>query len=286
MGWHVYQLVFRLRSPLHIGLGKVGNVQLTRSYVTGKVFWGALTTRLTRDKNRGPATDSNQYKEIGNVLHDQLVYTYFYPATSQNGTYQIAYPWEEKSLFRRRFLSSYPSTALIYPQQAAAEGLLHEVEFISPRTLDTGEAVYLMGYVFEKDDCQLQWQQGCHKLQMGGERGYGWGSVECVQLCKTTHEELFNGKARWKEENSSVVIEISEPNHLNHLLAHSVAQHPTTSIEGELEPLVGREWRSHNPTNRYAGQHLEFHHICWAPGSRVKENLDFAIREFGIWYLV
>jgi hypothetical protein len=57
----MYHLVLRLRSPLHIGWNKTGNVQRTRSYVTGRNLWGALTMRLTRDQayreNRPPLAE-------------------------------------------------------------------------------------------------------------------------------------------------------------------------------------------------------------------------------------
>jgi hypothetical protein len=49
MNWIGYRVVFRLRSPLHIGWRKAGNVQVTRPYLTGRSFWGALTERLVRD---------------------------------------------------------------------------------------------------------------------------------------------------------------------------------------------------------------------------------------------
>ncbi|MCX7597189.1 MAG: hypothetical protein N2235_26265, partial [Fischerella sp.] len=153
MTWTPYRIVFKLKSPMHIGCGKVGNVQRTRPYVTGRVFWGALTMRLTREHHQ-PATDSRLYQAIGEQVHQQLAYTYFYPATKANGDYKIHLPWENEHLFRRQFLSSYASTALNYPQQSADEGLLHEVEFISPRTLDSGEQVYLVGYVFAKNSCK------------------------------------------------------------------------------------------------------------------------------------
>lgn len=143
MTWIAYRVVFKLKSPLHIGYGKVGNVQRTRAYVTGRVFWGALTMRLTRDGTDGAATNSSQYQGYGERVNQQLAFTYFYPALQpENQDYKVQWCWENESLFRRRFLSSYASTALVYPQQAAEEGFLHEVEFISPRTLDDRQQVY------------------------------------------------------------------------------------------------------------------------------------------------
>ncbi|NJK67869.1 MAG: hypothetical protein HC789_12815 [Microcoleus sp. CSU_2_2] len=306
MMWKAYRVVFKLRSPMHIGCGKAGNVQRTRPYVTGRVFWGALTMRLTRDATNGPATNSKQYEEFGEKVHNQLAYTYFYPAIacaaakqfaqSKNNSeetqnnhpdYQIAFSWQNESLFRRCFLSSYASTALVYPQQAADEGLLHEVEFISPRTLDTGKQVYLIGYVFEKEGCNLKWKDACKRLQMGGERGYGWGMVELVcNPCEITHSDLFNGQAQWQEENGAIAINVASCDNLTEgqLLAHTSSAN--LLAQGEIEPLVGREWRSNESTNRYAGQYVSFCDLCWIPGSAVAQNSNFAIEEFGIWQLL
>ncbi len=287
MTWKAYQVVFKLKSPMHIGCGKIGNVQRTRPYVTGRVFWGALTMRLTRDKHQ-PATESEQYQAIGDEVHQQLAYTYFYPATKSEDGYKIALPWQNDNLFRRRFLSSYASTALMYPQQAADEGLLHEVEFISPRTLDRGEQVYLVGYVFEKEDCDLAWQEACQKLQMGGERGYGWGDLQYVKIEKITDtKQLFNTNYSWQEQNGSLVIQTLEN---SRLLAHTKTT-DNLSAQGEIEPLVGREWRSHNKdsqgnrVNYHAGQYIEYSGLCWVPGSVAERSLDFVIRDFGIWDL-
>ncbi|HBB32788.1 MAG TPA: hypothetical protein DDZ80_11325 [Cyanobacteria bacterium UBA8803] len=294
MTWKAYRVVFKLKSPMHIGCGKIGNVQRTRPYVTGRVFWGALTMRLTRDATSGSATDSEQYEEFGKKVHKQLAYTYFYPAIKpENQDYEIQWLWKNESKnesqFRRRFLSSYASTALVYPQQAADEGLLHEVEFISPRTLDKGEQVYLVGYVFEKEDCDIAWQEACQKLQMGGERGYGWGAVACQDIQEISETRLFNDDSlSWKEENEKIAIQLStSQDKKGYILAHTVAEsNSLTRLQGEIEPLVGREWRSHNSTNRYAGQHVEkFCDPCWVPGSVVERSLDFVIRDFGIWHL-
>jgi hypothetical protein len=283
--WTAYRVVFKLRSPMHIGCGKVGNVQRTRPYVTGRVFWGALTMRLTRDASKGSATHSKQYECYGNQVNNQLAYTYFYPATKQNGNYQIQWSWgDEESLFRRRFLSSYTSTALVYPQQVADEGLLHEVEFISPRTLDTGEQVYLIGYVFEKDGCVLKWKNACKHLQFGGERGYGWGAVDCnpekdiediEEMQKMQSTELFDGEAFFIDREDRPIIQQT-----GRLLAH--AKSKDLSAKGEIEPLVGREWKVSNQ----AGQHVEFCDLCWIPGSFVDSSLNFKIEKFGIWNLL
>lgn len=281
MSWQAYRVVFRLRSPLHSGWRKVGNLQITRPYVIGRAVWGALTMRLTRDASQesGPATDSQQYLKIGKQVHQSLAFTYFYPALKSGTDYQVAWPWENEKTFRHRFLSSYPSTALAYPQQAAAEGLLHEVEFISPCTLDTGEPVFLEGYVFEKEGCVLDWRAAFKRLQVGGERGYGWGRLELEAISPLESSQLFHlATCEVDGETPLPLIRLLAG---GRLLAHTPA--PGGSIAGDIEPLVGREWRSHNSRRRYAGQHIAYTDICFVPGSQVDQASDFAVGKFGLW---
>ena len=278
MTWRVYELIFRLRSPMHIGWKKGGNLQITQPYATGRVFWGALTARLTRDKAHGPATDSTLYQDVSQQVHQCLAYTYFYPATRSGNTYQIAWPWEDESRFRYRFLGSYASTALTYPQQSTDEGMLHEVEFISPNTVDTGEPVFLIGYVFEKDGNSLCWKKACQRLQLGGERGYGWGAVELVSTAKINTGRLFDGTAEFLR-NGNNQIRVKK---WGRLLAHTVAT-GNISISGSIEPLVGREWRPNEIQSRYVGQYVKFNDICFICGSVVNKELDFVIGKFGVW---
>lgn len=280
MTWRAFEVILRLCSPLHIGCGKVGNLQRTHPYVTGRVLWGALTMRLTRNafQGRGGATDSSQYREIGEQVHRDLAFTYLYPALNSDAGYQVMWPWEDESTFRRRFLSSYQGTALSYPQQSAAEGMLHEVECISPHTLDTGEAVFLKGYVFEKKGCDLNWQSALKRLQMGGERGYGWGDVELVNASQSDHDHLFGGSATFKGDGDVPVVQLPAD---GRLLAHTLAV--DLPIAGVVEPLVGREWRSDNTRRRYVGQHVEFSGLCFAPGSVMGQASDFTVENFGVW---
>ncbi len=278
MAWHPYQVVFRLRSPLHIGWGKVGNLQRTRPYVTGRVLWGALTMRLTRDTagTHGPAPDSHAYQRIGGEVHQSLAYSYFYPATAAQSSYQIAWPWENPRQFRHRFLSSYSGTALSYPQQAAATGMLYEVEFLSPYTIDSGAPVFLVGYVFEQDSCTLRWKEACRRLQIGGERGYGWGDLELI-ACQPASAELFDSWVQCDASGQRPLITLQD----SAILAHAFATNLAAS--GEVEPLVGREWRSNNTTRRYIGQHVAYTGLCFAPGSEVPPHTTFVIGHFGIW---
>ena len=170
MTWIANRVTFRLLSPMHIGWRKLGNLQQTRPYVTGRSLWGALTARLTREHR------SKDYEGMGKKVDEQLAFTYFYPSTSKDTDAVELWPWEDDwDKFAWAFLGSYASTALENGRSAEA-GSLHETEFIAPYTRDE-EPVYLVGYIFEREDCQLDWQSALNKLQLGGERSYGWGRV-------------------------------------------------------------------------------------------------------------
>jgi hypothetical protein len=280
MMWRGYQVIFRLRSPLHIGWGKVGNLQRTRPYVTGRVLWGALTMRLTRDRANGRATaiDSRDYERVGREVHQSLAYTYFYPATKSRDSYQVAWPWLDENSFRRRFLSSYSGTALSYPHQSAATGMLHEVEFISPNALDAGESVFLVGYAFERDGSNLTWQAAFRRLQLGGERGYGWGDVALIDANEFESGHLFGGKATFKGGDDLPVIHLLASEQTpGRLLAHTLATNLLAA--GEVEPLVGRETGA---DGRF-GVQISDPRVCYAPGSKVKEGCRFRIGHYGVW---
>jgi len=280
MNWQIHRIVFRLRSALHIGCGTVGNLQRTRPYITGRSLWGALTMRLTRDASQGhgPAADSRKYRDVGQQVHESLAYTYFYPATSTGRSFSVAWPWLDKRSFCQRFMRSYSSTALSYPQQTALEGMLHEIEFISSQALDTGEPVYLLGYFFQKDDCNVPWQRACHRLQLGGERGYGWGDVQIVEHGQQTGAELFEGKIKLDATGERPCVSIPKG---EHVLAHTIPS--SVPVRGTVEPLVGREWRSDSPQARSSGEHIEFSGTCFVPGSVVSQTGTFKIGNFGIW---
>jgi len=286
MAWQCYEVIFRLRTPVHIGWSKAGNVQRTRPYVTGRVVWGALTMRLTRDQasRQGTAAPARAYREMGEQVHQHLAYSYFYAATMprdcattmSRDKYEIAWPWENPARFRYRFLGSYGSTALSYPQQSAATGTLHEVEFIAPHTIDTCEPVFLVGYVFASDSCELPWQAACQRLQVGGERGYGWGDLALISCRPADADARLFGQISFDGQHERPVLQLKAE---QPLLAHTLAQ--GARFRGEIEPLVGREWEQH------PGQQVAHVGTCFVPGSTVESNsatpAQFVVRHFGVW---
>ncbi len=280
MTWTAYLVTFKLLSPIHIGWHKLGNLQRTRPYITGRSLWGALTARLTRESN------SYEYEGFGRKVDSQLAFTYFYPSTEPD-TVEL-WPWrderEEWDRFAWTFLGSYASTALENGRSSEA-GSLHETEYIAPRTR-AGEPVFLVGYFFEKDVCRLEWKKALGKLQLGGERGYGWGRVKLVRLqkCEEANSVVcfgyeFKGEQAYPLLQAPKVAGATEDSKEKiRLLAHTYAN-DADGTRGTLEPLIGRE-----TTDRTSfGKLVTRAAICWAPGSKAEQGESFHIREKGIW---
>jgi len=286
MPWIAYQVVLRLHSPLHIGWGRVSYLQRARPYVTGRVLRGALVSRVARNQNEFGDTAGDPYRKVSKTFAQYLTFTYFYPALqNEAGKWEVCFPWKDEVVFRRRFLSSYVAAALSYPQQTAAEGLLYETEFLSPYTLDTGEPVYLMGYVFVDEEHlrseKYDWPGAFRRLQLGGERGYGWGEARLADngiRPISSGEKLFDDiRFELGAERPRLHLDKDQP-----VLAHTNAE--AGSLAGSIEPMVGREWRADNKNDRrHVGQHIAFNGMYFAPGSRVLRSSDFNIGEGGYW---
>ena len=285
MTWRTHEVVFRLRSPLHIGFSTIGNLRRTRPCVIGRTIWGALTMRITRNRTAvGSANDSRAYREVGQRIHDSLAFTYFFPALKNGDGYAVQWPWENKQSFRHRLIRGFAGTTQNPFGQSAEEGSLREVEFLSPHAADTGEPVFLRGYVFEKNGDVPDWRGALNRLQLGGDRGYGWGDVRLAEpVRERTDGSLFDGAATVRLDRDRPVVELAEN---GRLLAHARADGLPAS--GEVEPLVGREWQSdhQNPRYRHAGQHVDFSGIRFAPGGTVKAATEFEIERFGLWRAV
>lgn len=283
MGWTLYSAHFRVLSYLHIGHQKLGNIQRTRSYVPARNFWAFLTARLTRGAQHGewpqpPGIAIGDYEAMGTLVTEQIAFSYFYP-TDRDGwpLYPDLTPQGLRfgasgmtpDVFAWRYLGSYASTALNYSTNSAEEGTLHEVEFIASQTRVDGAVesypVYLAGYVLVTDDCTLPWQEALHEIQIGGERGYGWGRLrlEPDGLVSVDYRsvELF-GRMKCRCEGGvrpKTCISPGQP-----LLSH--AKVGGVQAAGDIEPVVGRAWDN----EAGAGQVISTAKVCYAPGARLE----------------
>jgi hypothetical protein len=266
MTWTAYQVTLRLITPLHCGLRKVGNVQQTRPYLSGRNLWGALTARLTRD------LPGSSYAGVGNELDEVLGFSYFYPTTDPTAI--TLWPWDSAQ-FAGTFLGSYATTAL-QDGHKAEEGSLHEVEFIAPSTR-IGQQVYLLGYIFEKNP-RYNWQTTLNRLQLGGERGYGWGKV-VLERGPIKTESCFGAYAFISDRERPGLQVIREN---TRLLAHTRTTQALPP-RGALEPLVGLET---DPAEGHFGGRTSVVEVGWLPGGRASFGEKFTIEAKGVWQQV
>ncbi len=277
MAWTHYRLCFRLLAPLHVGYRKTGNLMQTRPYVPGKNLWAALTETLVRRAGRGH--DAGAYQAVGEILKQNFRFGYLWPAHGtrrSDDTWQPPtvphFPWDEAdpAYWDYLYLDGTAHTALDTAARAAAEGTLHEVEFIAPYTRK-GQPVYLVGDLWVREDAQgsivqalpaaPEWKAAMQRLSIGGERGYGWGRMS---LCSEIRE-VSDGL-------SDVSIEVEE-----RIPAHAIAvgDGSVPALAGAIEPLVGWEIRN----GRY-----EVHHsaIAYVPGSSVETRTKFKVTPYGV----
>jgi len=270
MAWSLYRVSLRLLSPVHIGWKKTDYLQQTRPYVPAKTMWGALTARIARDSG------SFDYEKIGDEVAENLRFSYFYPTITNTKNEKVPtkidiFPWENIDDFSWKYLNSSQNTAL--NQKTAEDGSLHETENISHKTR-SGDSVYLLGYIFEKEGCDSKWQESLKKIQLGGERGYGWGRVKIAEISKL-QREFFDGYSIDLDNENPILSVVLKEN--TYLLAHALASN--LNLNGLIEPFVGRE----TSKNKYFGGKYSNAEICWMPGSIINTKEKFEILPMGLW---
>jgi len=184
-----------------------------------------------------------------------------------------------KEEFEQIFIGSFVSTALESTTKAAEEGSLHEFEFIRDK-VKIGESiadVYWVGYLFIKEDelegiriescnegdvaismgtTKRHLRDTIAQLYVGGERNYGLGKVELVEL--QPENNLLFGKYNilLDKENPTICLDDAP------IIDHMILNGSETIKYGEIEPVVGLEW-----SDKGAGQEVSKAKICATPGS-------------------
>lgn len=288
MTWEHHRIIFRLKSPLHVGYCKVGNLMQTRHYVHGKILWAALTARLTRDHDDG--SDGRAYKTIGNAVKKYFRFGYLWPAVPSGDDVKncdgvktlFSSDWKGANLERLEklfphpkviknddptfdylFLDSCASTASSPHSRGALEGSLHDTEFIAPRTRDR-QQVYLAGSLWvmegELPEKLERWKDKLNDLRFGGEGSYGWGRVQRICCALERNDPIDPTGFPW-----------SGP-----IPAHVEAREAEQMIHGVIEPLVG--WEVRDGGRQAIGQAT----IAFMPGCRT-DAAEFTMGEFGVW---
>ncbi len=130
------------------------------------------------------------------------------------------------------------------------EDEIEQLETILKEIEDNEKLKEIISKVFE-------WKTIVEALQVGGERGYGWGMIELQNTEEHTKEQIFN---RYSVDQSGnrpgIKIEKEDP-----LPCHLIAQDNPSVITGYPEPLVRREWR------KGPGSKIVFDGLSYPPGA-------------------
>lgn len=304
MAWQYLPLIYRVLSPIHIGYRSIGIIDRTRYYVPAKNFWAAVTASLTPQLYSPPR--AIDYRTVGELVQRHLRFTYFFPAARlaekpsadlrfylpeyrEGHTVYLEYPDKQEADVEAIFVSSYISTGLDHDRHAAADRLLHEVEYLQPYAWiqDNCWETYLVGGVWvapgadpigvevrkEGKNVLVNNQPAFDRLTVGGERGYGFGRLE---LSEDNTDCL--GLGNWEVQGDGPTdLLVVPPERTMTILAH-VKYESGRDYEGLLEPVVGREWDAARGAGRLLSQGI----VCVAPGGRYPASA-YAVEGQGLW---
>ena len=258
--WKKVDIVFKLKSPLHIGYlpFKGSVVSPTRYYVPGRNLWGAVTKRITEYLFDNP--NAKNYRNIGRQVMENFRFSYFYlydektiyfPHYTDEG---LEYGDNKKKItkaeFEHKFIGSIISTA-IDRDGTAKNKSLHEIEFINNKFKDKDgniKPVMIAGCIWIKrikNDAKIKNEYNLEikdnrifvddlniisELILGGESKYGFGHLKLSSVNKVEFPKIAPFK--WKNPEK---IEIKQEPIIAHLkYAESI------KFKGELELLTGR----------------------------------------------
>lgn len=280
MAWNIYRVTYELRSPLHIGCQKVGNLQRTRYYIPARNLWGAVTEALTRRGFAPHGAQTGDYQAVGDWVKTHCGFGYWFIEEGQEvlsphyDNSELKYGDLAAADFERRYLNVWVSTALEPAMTSAADGTLHEVEFIAPHASD-GTRTSIGGLVFLDQEAQqhlgnASWCAWLGYIQVGGERRYGFGQL------RLTRFGLEETGAGWQLDGPrpQVTLRAGTP-----LPAHVLVD-GRVDARGQVEPLVGRETRG---DSGQFGRTLTLAQICWMPGAILLADTTFEVTDTGVW---
>ncbi len=284
MSWHKFSVTYELRSPLHIGYQKVGNVQRTRYYIPARNLWGAVTEALTRRGFSTKDVSSGNYQQVGEWVKTHCAFGYWFvcekPQKNSQENSQLLTPcycgdglkYGNLSVteFERRYLDSHVTTALDSKTNSAQHGSLHEVEFIAPYSRQNGARTRVSGLVFLDDEAKkiLNWEYWLSNLQVGGERRYGFGTLRLVDMKLEGDPITCTRPCQSVSKNKPFLAHVSVATNIQ--------------IRGQIEPLVGRV----TSQSHAFGSSLTSAIVCWTPGSIPMDDVQVQFEQEGYWRVI
>lgn len=299
MPWKLYDLTWTALSPMRVGAGSMGFVQLTRTYVPGRALWGAITANLARALAKG---EEPKYQEVGQAVQKHLRLFYLYPCLPEQ-----ALPESERqnendgwcrldpilTRFQERLLIHASGQTAIQPESCSAENAsLHETEYLAPQVaLPEGggfQPVRWQGHLAIGDGWphgENALRQAVSGLWIGGDLHYGFGRLallDSVEGWRPSPGNQVFGNWVFNPDDASLTAMTPEM-HSYTLMAHLKAENCPWSVSGRLEPLLGLEWQDEAKDDRGSGGKVSKAILCWEPGSVAGQCKSVSIGEYGVW---
>lgn len=290
MIWSLHRWVWRLKSPLFIGMPPAGSLNRCRFYVPARTFYGAITAEIARSKNGDNYPD---YGKLGWEIALNCRFTYLYTAEKNGDDYLTWLPkyakgkglcWYQPNskeddladrTFRRCLLDSRPGTAITPETDSASDGTLRETECINPWRRDPSgchakpNPVFLVGYVFLRNNGFRRQLESLNTVFVGGDTRYGLGKVKLEQW-----DDLSAGSSVF---DMNVYLDKDSPQ----IKSDSVWGHVRAG-QGSISGMTGMKellggWEQGNPWKGC---------LMWAPGSSLDRPVLWSVDSYGYWIQV
>ena len=247
-----YKVIYKQIEPIHIGAGSYGVINDTRIFIPGWTMWGALTNAYGISNN----WKDEDYKDDDNKRLFENI-TCFYPLgllkddknekcrilkpkpNYKNGEFYLGNMSEKE--FRKKFVTTYLSTAINPTTLNAQDESLHEIDVILPKD------IFWVGYLEIDDENKIP-----KEIYVGGEIRYGFGKMKLQDV----KEEEENYPYEVKKGIYQDVYEKDSP--LQNYLPFK-----NQTFEGELELVVTEfDFSKNRPEVKNAGYYIK-------PGSQI-----------------
>lgn len=299
MTWKRLDVVFILKSPLHLGYlpSKGMVIAPTRHYVPGKNLWGAITKRATENLFSNPNAAS--YHKISESIKNNFRFTYLYlydgntiyvPKYTEEG---LMYGNKEKMdvlEFENKFIGSRILTKIDHNRGTTEDQSLHEIEFLrhihrdeENRTRNTR----IIGCIWVRDTCELATENGIKevkitdeglfidgfnlikKLVLGGERNYGFGVVDLESVNSVKFQVIDISD----ENDVRISKKKSEPIYFHFKYDKNIP------FKGEIELVGGKEYPQDSKSERNIGPgHFPSKpQYYFSPGTIIEREIQFVL---------
>lgn len=309
MSWTLHRWVWRVEAPLFIGMPPAGSLNRSRLYLPTRAIHGAVTAELAR-LNGNEKSAFPDYGKFGKEVGVNCRFTYLYPAEERDGTFLTWLPeyitagWDgmdgkdrqkvglrwrpypqsgEEDFsdrdFRRRLLESRPGTAIAPETDSASEGTLRETECINPWWRDPSglkaepNPVYLLGYVFLRNNGFRRQLESIDTLLVGGDTRYGLGRLKRDQWNSLSADSfVFDNPVKLADEVPKIESSF--------VWGHAVINDgpPIGQMWGTKELLAGWDidklWKNKNQETELPS---------WTPGSYSERSEYWSIDTYGYW---